>query len=85
MCNKTIGLNRFQLSKDIWICPVCKKVILKKYKHIYDFADLQKMSVEKLKELAGITPKRFSDEEIKAVLDFCTNSQQEFLQEIEEE
>lgn len=84
VCDKTIGLNRYQLSKDIWICPSCKKAILKKYKH-YNFIDLQKMSIEKLKELADITPKKFTDDEIKDILNFCTENQNEFLKQFDDE
>lgn len=84
VCDKTIGLNRNQLSKDVWICPSCKKAILKKHKY-YSFADLQKMDIDKLKELAGVNPKRFTDDEIKDILNFCTENQNEFLQQFNDE
>ena len=83
VCNKTVGLNRFQLCKDIWICSACKKLILKNYKW-YTFADLQKMDVEQLKELAGFK-KKYSDEDIKEILDFCSESQCEFSQQFDDE
>lgn len=84
VCDKPVGLNRFQLRKDIWICPSCKKLILKNYKFLYTFSDLQTMSVEKLKELAGFE-KKYSDEDIKSILDFCTENQSEFLQQFDDE
>lgn len=84
VCDKEVGLNRYQLQKNVWICPTCKKAILKKYRLMYTFSDLQKMSIEELKELAGFK-KKYSDEDIKSILDFCSESQSEFLQQFDDE
>lgn len=51
ICNKTVGLNRFQLSKNVWICPACKKEALSKIGGWTKFDDLMKMSVDEIKQL----------------------------------
>lgn len=46
ICENVIGLNRYQLRKDVWICPMC----LKKTQQIgINFLDLRKMEVEDIK------------------------------------
>lgn len=51
ICNKTVGLNRFQLSKNVWICPACKKEALSKINGWNKFNKLTKMSVDEIKRL----------------------------------
>lgn len=47
VCNKTVGLNRFQLSPGIWICPNCLKSLGGTSKFTY----LRTKSIEELKNM----------------------------------
>lgn len=55
VCDKDVGLNRYQLSKDVWICPTC----LKKVGGIYQFNIIKSTSIEDLKEKV----KQYDDKE----------------------
>ena len=44
ICNNEVGLNRFQLKKDVWICPSC----LNKLGGISSFDSIKNMSIEEL-------------------------------------
>lgn len=55
VCDKDVGLNRYQLSNDVWICPTC----LKKVGGIYQFNIIKSTSIEDLKEKV----KQYDDKE----------------------
>lgn len=47
ICDNDIGLNRYQLSKDVWICQSC----LKKAGGTGEFYNLKQMSIDEIKNL----------------------------------
>ncbi|WP_300903365.1 SHOCT domain-containing protein [uncultured Clostridium sp.] len=49
ICGNDVGLNRYQLSKNIWICPSCLKVA----GGISNFQNLKNMDIEDIKELVS--------------------------------
>lgn len=57
ICDNNIGLNRFQLSKDVWICPNC----LKKLGGNAAFPILKKMSINEIKEKINNTTESLSN------------------------
>lgn len=50
ICEKDVGLNRYQLSKDTWICPDC----LKRAGGMSQFHIIKKMSIEDIKKAVNI-------------------------------
>lgn len=74
-CDRTVGLNRFQLRKDTWLCPACEKKALKKLGGWQEFDKLQQMSIEDIKHLIYGTPRIYSNEEIQEMLDIISEEQ----------
>lgn len=50
VCGDKVGLNRFQLAKDVWICPEC----LKKVGGIKEFNNIKQMKPEEIKTMIDI-------------------------------
>lgn len=57
ICNNDIGLNRYKLAKDVWMCPSC----FKKAGGIENFINLKNMDIEQIKSLV-LTNKQKSEE-----------------------
>lgn len=47
ICEKDVGLNRYQLEKDVWMCPAC----FKDAGGMKNYLKLKSMSIEQIKEL----------------------------------
>lgn len=57
ICDNDVGLNRFQLSKNVWICPNC----LKKLGGTAVFPILKKMNINEIKEKLNNTNEALSN------------------------
>ena len=51
ICDKTVGLHRYQLRKGVWICPSCRKTLLKKIGGWTQAAKLAELSIAEIKKL----------------------------------
>ena len=66
VCDKTVGLHRYQLRKGVWICPSCRKALLKKIGGWTHASKLSELSVDDIKKLVFEPQfKLLSKEEIK--------------------
>ena len=57
ICDNDVGLNRFQLTKNVWICPNC----LKKLGGTAVFPILKKMNINEIKEKLNNTNEALSN------------------------
>lgn len=53
ICDKTVGWHRYQLRKGVWVCPSCRKALLKKIGGWTKANKLIELSIDDLKKLVA--------------------------------